>query len=195
MLIIISFFVLNTAFAQWSNKWHSPWNNDHLLYTHGDLMVGNYNGGEIGLSFVLKSKISMQFGFSAVSNQPSSNPANYLKKASQTDISNNPLMVKNTENFHFMLGRVFTLNTKRVVRFVAQGGPGLFTSMENINGQIELDNKKRSLSLMLNTKVEFPLTNSIGISAGPTYIFNKESSFLGCSIGFMYGIIKSRSSY
>lgn len=193
-MILLYCFVLNTAFAQWSNKWQTPWKNDHLLYTHGDLMVGNFNGGDIGVSFVFDNKISMQFGFSAISNQPSSNPANYLKKGKESDLST-PASIRNTENFHFMLGRVFTLNTKRVVRFVAQGGPGLFSSMENSSGQLELDNKKQSVSLMLNTKIEFPLTNSIGISAGPTYIFSKESSFLGCSIGFLYGIIKSKSSY
>lgn len=157
-------------------------------------MVGNYNGGDVGLSFVLNSKISLQFGFSVISNQSSSNPANYLKKASITENENYASPIQSTENFHFMFGRVFTLKTKKLIRIVTQAGPGILSSIDFVNGRYELDTRQRSASLTFNTKIEFPLTNSVGISAGPTYILNKENSFLGCSVGVMYGVIKSKWS-
>ena len=99
-----------------------------------------------------------------------------------------------------MFGRVFPLNSKGMSRFIVNGGPGLSVLMdpsnrlqEEIEGVSTMSDyqKTKVLSLMLNTKVEFPVTDIIGVSAGPTLIANKEKISLGLCVGFMFGFIKS----
>lgn len=194
LLICVSF--INTTKAQWYQDWRTK-KNDHLLYASGDLMVGNNSGGNLGLSFVYKSKFSVEVGYSAGSNQPGSQIP-VLKSANKSNtediINPNEMM----ENFNIMFGRHFNLNSKETVRFILQGGPGILTMMNWTNEQTDNNLNSfskdkllstRDFSFIVSSKFEFPITELFGFSAGPTLILNHEKRYMSINVGFIYGII------
>jgi hypothetical protein len=196
ILISIFTFLLFTTQAQWSGEWLSK-DNKHLLYANGDLMVGNNSGGNVGLCFVYDSKFSVEVGYSAGSNQISSKfPV--LKSGSTSEMENQKTPAEMMENFNIMFGRHFNLNSKETIRFILQGGPGMSSMMNWMNEQqgsstsdfvrYELESTK-DISITINSKFEFPITDLFGFSVGPTLILNHEKSFLSFSVGFMYGVI------
>lgn len=187
-------FIGNIAFAQWSSKSSNSWTNDHLLYAQGEMLVGNSSGGNLGLNFVYNSKYSIQVGFSLTSKQ--SEPISQESiSTDEAGNSINPVISANSmENYYCMIGRYFELNTKKSIRMVVQGGPGLSVIMD----VPDIDNFSfagsdtcNEISLMLNSKVEFPFSDLFCLSIGPTYIVNKQQTFFGAGIGIAYGIVKS----
>jgi len=188
---------MSTASAQWSNEWRNSSRNKHLLYTNGDLMVGNSSGGNLGMSFVYNAKYSLEVGYSATSNQFNT-PLTGLKSASNSNSADVIPPDQLMENFNLMIGRHFNMNSEGTIRFVLQGGPGMSVMMEWVelqagNGLNSIVKsklvKENDFSLMINSKFEFPITSLLGFSAGPSLIVNRDKSFLSFSVGFMYGII------
>lgn len=188
---------MSSAKAQWSHEWLKNPKNKHLLYTNGDLMVGNSSGGNLGMSFVYNAKYSIQVGYSAAADQFKT-PLSGLKSASKSNANEVKNPIQQMENFNVMFGRHFNLNAKETTRFVLQGGPGMSVMMEWLeiqsgSGSNSIINKKleetKDFSLMINSKFEFPITNLLGFSAGPTLIVNHDKSFLAFNVGFMYGIL------
>ena len=197
-LVFLSFclLIITASQAQWSNQWNTK-ENEHLLYANGDLMLGNNSGGNLGLSFVYKSKLSVEVGYSAGSSQIG-NQIPILKSATKSNEENIPATNEMMENFNIMLGRHFNLNSKETVRFVLQGGPGMSKMMNLMNGQPSdnlNDNSKNELtrtkdfSFIVGSKFEFPITDLFGFSAGPTLILNHEKRYMSFNVGFIYGII------
>ena len=200
ILLIICFFIFNSIYAQWSNKFSSRWSKKHFLYASGDVMVGNYNGGDLGINYILNKKYSVKFGFSATNKPSTSQPLDFLKSSENEIPTNFNMPSENLENFHIMLGRVISFNSKEYVRIILQGGPGLSNARVPTNWQWRENNLyqsnynydmkiNREISFILNPKIEFPLTSVIGFSIGPMLIISKEKSFFGAGIGIMYGII------
>ncbi|NOR73944.1 MAG: hypothetical protein GQ525_02170 [Draconibacterium sp.] len=194
------FFILITSNAQWSNKYN--YSKKHYLYTTGDVVIGNYKGGDLGINYIYNNEYSITFGFSATSKESASFPSHFLKSTENEIPANFNIPNENLENFHFMIGRVFNLDSKERVRIILQGGPGISTIKEPIFGDISDGNlynpnnnigfqKKKKLSLIINPKIEFPIAYLVGFSIGPMLIHNDEKTFFGIGIGFMYGIINS----
>jgi len=189
-----------TVSAQWSYKWLNHYKTKHLLYSQGDMMVGCNSGGNLGFNFVYDSKYSVQVGFSATSNEhgPSINGA--LKSATSTNPAELSPNMDMTENYHVMLGRHFDLSPNGKIRFLLQGGPGIAVLMvagqpvnesKNENNIISISEKSRELSVIVNSKFEFPIAKTFGFSAGPTLIANQDRSFVSFGVGFMYGVLST----
>jgi hypothetical protein len=196
IFLSICVFLVNTTQAQWYQEWRTK-KNEHLLYANGDLMVGNNSGGNLGLSFVYKSKFSVEVGYSAGSNQID-NQIPILKSANKSDaeylLNPNEMM----ENFNIMFGRHFNLNSKETIRFILQGGPGISYMMNwgneqpenNLTGYTKNELlSTKDVSFIISSKFEFPITELFGFSAGPTLILNHEKRYLSFGVGFIYGII------
>lgn len=204
IVLTFCFFIISSAFAQWSNKFSTRWSKKHFLYASGDVMVGNYKGGDLGINYIFDNKYSIKFGFSASDKQTTFLPSNYLKSSGYETPPNSTLPKENLENFHLMVGRVITLNSKKDFRIIIQGGPGLSISRVPINWHWR-ENKlfrtnydydiqqKKKLNLIINPKIEFPFASIIGLSFGPMFMIDKEKSFFGAGIGIMYGIIGANS--
>jgi hypothetical protein len=43
--------------------------------------------------------------------------------------------------------------------------------------------------MMINTKIEFPIIDMLGFTAGPTLVMNQKRQNLTFCVGFIYGII------
>lgn len=201
IIITFGFFLIAGAVsAQWSYKWLDHYEVKHLLYTQGDMMVGSNSGGDLGFNFVYNGKYSVQVGFSATSNAFGISVKGALKSATSANPNELAPNMNMTENYHLMLGRHFNLISNGKIRFVLQGGPGMSVSMvagqpEEANGKtsdvINIADKSTDLSVIVNSKFEFPITKTFGFSAGPTLIANHERSFVSFGVGFMYGILST----
>lgn len=195
-LVLLSILALTSVFssAQFSNNWLGT-ENKHLLYSNVDLMVGNSSGGNLGMSFVYNCKYSVEFGYSAISNQFNSIPV--LKSANKTDDTENLIPTELMDNFNVMVGRHFNLNHKKTIRFVIQGGPGVSVIREASNSpttgfknyEPAIVSKTKDFSIIMNSKFEFPIIDLLGFSAGPTLVMNHDKSYLTFCVGIMYGII------
>lgn len=205
-LIILTFFffIFSNVFGQWSNKFSSRWSEKHFLYASGDVMVGNYNGGDLGINYIFDGKYSVKFGFSATNKQSASQPLDFLKSSENEIPPNFNLPSENLENFHIMIGRVISLNSKENFRIILQGGPGLCNARIPTNWQWQDNNLyqanynydiqiKKEISLILNPKIEFPLSSLVGFSFGPMIMISERQSFFGAGIGIMYGIIGAKT--
>lgn len=192
--------MMATANAQWSDKFLQTSSDKHFLFASGDVIAGNYKGGDIGINYIYKNKYSIKLGFSLSEKMVTSTPNNFLKSGETLSSVGLTAPTENLENIHLMLGRVFSFGAKDRLRFTIQGGPGISTVREPLfqaNGSksslsstdYAIDYQKVSYaSFIINPKVEFPLACIFGISVGPMLMLNKERTFFGASIGFMYGI-------
>jgi hypothetical protein len=97
-----------------------------------------------------------------------------------------------------MLGRHINLNATGSIRFVLQGGPGMAMAMEwadmkpegNAPGFVKSRLvKSNDFSIMVNSKFEFPITDLLGFSAGPTLVMSEGNQYITFNIGIMYGVI------
>ena len=202
ILLSVCTLLISTASAQWSSEYRMSSKNKHLLYANGDLMVGSSSGGNLGMSFVYDCRYSVEVGYSATSNQFVM-PVLGLKSAKKASTADLIIPGQMMENFNFMAGRHFNMNTNETIRFVLQGGPGMSVLMEmrdipsGSNSKSFMTTKMiktKDFSLMVNSKFEFLITDLIGFSAGPTLIMNHDKRYLTFSAGVMYGII-SKNQY
>ncbi|MCF6333291.1 MAG: hypothetical protein L3J11_08400 [Draconibacterium sp.] len=204
IVLTFCFFIISSACAQWSNKFSKRWSKKHFLYASGDVMVGNYKGGDLGINYIFNNKYSIKFGFSASNKQTTFLPSDYLKSSGNEVPANSNFPKEDLENFHLLVGRVIALNSKKNFRIIIRGGPGLSITRVPINWQRRKNNlfrsnynfdiqQKKKLNLIINPKIEFPFASIIGLSFGPMFIIDKEESFFGAGIGIMYGIIGANS--
>lgn len=200
ILLTTFFMIMTTTSAQWSDKYLQTSSDKHFLYASGDVVAGNYKGGDIGINYIYKNKYSVKLGFSLSEKLVTSAPNNFLKSGETLSSVGLAAPTENLENIHLMFGRVFSFGAKNRLRLTVQGGPGISSvreplfqasgSKSNLSStDYAIDYQKISYaSFIINPKVEFPLACIFGISAGPMLILNQERTFLGASIGFMYGI-------
>lgn len=199
LLIGCILLIARLSFGQWSYEWLNRFNNKHLLYTLGDVVSnGSINGGNIGFSFVHKSNWCMQAGFAAASDNHPETGSVWLKSAVVNDLQEQGFNAAAFENYYLMLGRQFGLNKNGTIRLTLQGGPDMLlqkalAASQNQGGLASGNNPvpdlAREIGIMLNSKIEFPLTPLLGFSFGPTLIASRDTRMLAFGVGFIYGII------
>ena len=191
IVIIVSLFAL-AGNAQWSYKFLSK--KKHFLYTSGDFIVGNQSSGKLSLNYVYNNKYTVNVGFTATTKDEATLPSEILKSATELTSVNATPAFTNAESLHIMAGRVYKLNHDGTFRLLVQGGPGIYTRRAPLytitSNSYKYDMQAtKALCLVLNPKVEIPLWRTIGVSAGPMAVLNKDEQYIGAGIGIMYGII------
>ncbi len=193
LLLILAISLISiSSQAQWSYRFLSQ--EKHFLYSSGDYIVGSQNGGKLGVNYVYNNKYILNIGYSATTKNEAQLPNEILKSATELIPANPTAAFTNSENIHFMVGRVFNLNKQGTFRFILQGGPGILTSRDPIytvkSNVYEYDmESSKKMCLVLNPKLEIPLFSAIGVSAGPMVVMNNSTRYIGAGIGIMYGIV------
>jgi hypothetical protein len=182
ILFTVLIIVTIPVTAQFANNWLTD-HNKHLLYSNFDLMIGTNAGGNVGMNFVYNSKYSVQVGYSSDSNTPVPFVQGF-KSGTKSQNSTTEIPVEMMENFNIMFGRHFDLSSKGTIRFIVQGGPGLSILHDSF-----VSDKNQEFSMMINTKIEFPIIDMLGFTAGPTLVMNQKRQNLTFCVGFIYGII------
>jgi len=194
ILTILFCITVLSSQAQWSEKNTTP--QKHFLYTSGDYVMGQNNGGNLGLSYIYDEKYSISIGYSATNKVEQSLPMEYLKSAENLTPINDDIPFKNFEDLHILVGRVINLNTSNTLRILLQGGPGISNYREpifNITGDqyFHTTQTTKKLCFILNPKLELPLSCTLGFSVGPMYVVNNEQSYIGVGVGLMYGVLRN----
>ena len=192
ILIILAGLLSFASEAQWSYKFLSK--EKHFIYSSGDYYVGKNNSGKVSVNYVYNNKYILNLGYAASSKQDAQLPNEILKSTQELLPANSATPFSNSENLHLMVGRVIKINREGSMRFLIQGGPGLYTSRSPVyeikSNSYDFDvEPAKSLCLVLNPKFEMPLFSSIGFSAGPMILVNNNESYVGAGIGLMYGIV------
>lgn len=189
--------LVNTALAQWSNDFLNSKSSRFQVYATGNRLIGNSDGNELGICFVMNSKFSINVGFSATKSDFDQSIDDFLKSADIGTTANLVYPDKLTENYHLMLGWLFDLNSKSGIRITAQGGPGIAINKEPGNFRITGKTpvlgydyqQSPGISWLLQTNLELPLNDMLGINAGPRVMVSQNNEFYGLGVGIIYGLL------
>lgn len=195
ILLVIIFASINISNAQ------STQNN--AFYATGELNLGNYYGMDLTLNYVLNEKYSFKLGYTGNLRKPKTLPEDFSTGVTGILIwgLNHPM--DKFENYGASVGRIYKLNENGTIRVNLSLGVGysVITEPENwekINNNLvhlqknySYDNVEHyTVSLIVNPKIEFPITRFFGFTISPMLQINKERTYFGIGIGSMIGLLK-----
>lgn len=174
----------------------------HTYYLTSEVNFGNYLGVDYALNYVYNNTYSVKVGFSGNVREPKSQPKDY-------DGGGNALFSSGTDNpyDHFLtykidVGRIYKLNEKGTIRANISAGVGYTIIKEPGNWQFVGNSNffeenysysyhtHNAISLVVNPKIEFPITKYFGFSASPMLQINKNRTYYGIGVGLMLGKLR-----
>ena len=194
ILLLIIFASVNIANAQFAKN--------NALYATGELNMGNYYGTDLNLNYVLNEKYSFKLGYTGNLRKPKTLPEDFSTGVTGILVwgLNHPM--DNFENYGASVGRIYKLNQSGTIRVNLSLGIGysILTEPENwekINNNFvhlqknySYDNvEHKAVSLIVNPKIEFPITRFFGFTISPMLQINKERTYFGIGIGTMIGLM------
>ncbi len=196
ILIILILFICE-------NEVNAQFGQNHAIYLSSELSLGNYFGIDENLNYVYKEKYSLKVGLSGHFRKPKSQPEDYsgglLSLFSFGMI--NPFDQLLTYQIAF--GRIFLLNKSETIRLNAAIGIGYTTIAEpqnwnRVTGFIAPNygweyKKYQRVSLIINPKIEFPVTRIVGLTVSPMIHVNTKRTYFGIGIGSMLGLLKKKT--
>ena len=198
LLLLVFVLLVNMASAQ-SQK------NKNAFYATGAFNLGNYYGVDINLNYVLKDKYTFKVGYTGNLRVAKSKPEDYLGGLEGVFLllgTKDPF--DQIINYRFDIGRIYKLNESGTIRLNASIGLGYATVREPANWKKRstlasgfLDRNyswkyqdNHSFSLIINPKIEFPITDVWGITISPMVQINKYRTYFGIGVGTMLGFLK-----
>ena len=194
-LLAMSFISFNFANAQFAEN--------NAVYATGELNLGNYVGMDLNLNYVLKEKYSFKVGYSGNFRKPKSQPEDLTTGVTGILVwgLNSPVDV--FENFGASIGRIYKINQNGTIRANLSFGVGytIYTEPENwkkinnntvsVTKNYSYDNvEHKAVSLIVNPKIEFPITRYFGFSISPMLQINKDRTYFGIGLGSMIGLLR-----
>jgi hypothetical protein len=198
LITIFILFATQVASGQYSYRFLKQRN--HSLYASGNILVGHYKGGDLGINFIYNNNFTFKIGYTAINKIPVTPPSEFLKSATNEIQTDNTNSFENSGNIHLLIGKVFFQNSRKKIKAVIQIGPGLLNSRVTSNwrwdkNDINISNYeydthiKKHIGFIFNPKLEFPIVPAMGMSLSPMYVYSKENTFWGIGIGLIYGVI------
>ncbi len=195
LIITIIFFSFNFANAQYAGN--------NAIYATGELNFGNYFGTDLNLNYILKGKYSFKVGYTGNFRKAKSQPKDFSSGITGILIFGLNSPADLFENFGAAIGRIYKINQKGTIRANISLGAGytIYTEPENwekINNKIisikknySYDNMKhKTLSLIVNPKIEFPVSRYFGFTISPMLQINKNRAYYGIGLGSMIGLLR-----
>lgn len=191
LLFTISGFSLSAQFSQ-----------SNAVYLSTEANVGNYFGIDINLNYVIRENFSIRAGYMGNIRKPKSQPADY----SSGFIGVFALGLANPwdalETFQLSAGKVLILNSKRTIRSNLSIGLGYSIVREATNWRKLEDHyldenyhwdyqRSHVVSLVINPKFEFPVSQVYGLTVSPMVVINSKSTYFGIGLGQMLGLLRS----
>jgi len=194
LLVALSFISFNFANAQFIKK--------NAIYITSELNLGNYCGIDFNLNYVFKEKYSFKLGYTGNLRKPKSQPEDFNSGIVGILIFQLNKPVDQFENFGASIGRIYKINRSGTIRVNFSFGVGytIYTEPENwkkINNNMYLtenysyDNiEHKTVSLIINPKIEFPITRYFGFTISPMLQINKDRTYFGIGLGSMIGLLR-----
>ena len=173
-LIIFLILVSNTVIAQSISK--------NALYLSQELNFGNYLGFNLGLNYDLNLRI------------PRSRPKDYSPDLFNSLIQGVKFPYEQMQTWQLTVGNIYNLRNDGSIRLKLSFGVGYTTFSEpkewqesqddHTGGNYTWENKNRyTTSLIINPKLEIPMTSNYGVSISPVLHLNREIFYYGISLG------------
>ncbi|MBQ0768872.1 MAG: hypothetical protein KBT58_06240 [Bizionia sp.] len=196
LLFIVSVFI-PSAKAQWSDN--------NALYLSLDYNLGNYIGIDTNINYIYNETYSFKIGYTGNLRTPKREPNDFSSGLPGLFTIGLIGPFDTMENYHIGAGRVIKLNAKGSIRANLSFGIGLTTIKEATNWQkysgYTLDknysyqyHRYQTISLIINPKIEFPLTRIYGLSVSPMVQINKDRTYFGIGIGQLLGVLRKRGT-
>ena len=195
ILFIMSLIPFNVAKAQVAKS--------NTIYATGELNLGNYVGADLNLNYVLNEKYSFKLGYTGNFRKPKSQPNDFSSGVTGLLIFRLNSPVDKIETIGASVGRIYKLNQRGTIRLNFSLGVGytLITEPENwtkINNNVvsltknyAYDNvEHKAVSLLINPKIEFPITRYFGFTISPLLQINKDRTYVGIGFGSMIGFLR-----
>ncbi len=194
--ILIFSISINIANAQFDEN--------NAIYSTGELNLGNYIGVDIGLNYVYKEKYSFKVGYTGNIRKPKSQPEDYTDGLFRLFSFGLADPNDQFKNYQIGLGKIYKLNKRGTIRVNLTLGLGYTTIREPENWQMinnvfivfidenyTWDYKEyNTVSLIINPKIEFPVTRFYGLTISPMLQINKDRTYFGIGIGQMIGLLR-----
>ena len=198
-LLIIA--VLNLQFVNAQND------NENTYYLTSEINLGNYVGVDFNFNYVFNNKYSLKLGFSGNIREPKSQPEDFSGGLNSIFSLGTDQPYDHFLTYRFDAGRIYNLNDKGTIRAHLAAGIGytiikepenwepaptdaVITLAENYTYNYRSYN---TVSLIINPKIEFPISNFFGLTVSPTLQINKDRTFIGVGIGTMLGKLKAKN--
>ena len=154
---------------------------------------------------MLKEKYTFKIGYTGNIRIPKSQPQDYSGGLTGLFVlfgTQDPF--DQIKNYRFDIGRIYKLNQDGTIRLNAAVGLGYATVREPVNWKKRstlasgfLDRNysweykdNHSLGLIINPKIEFPITGVWGVTISPMVQINKYRTYFGIGVGTMLGVLK-----
>ncbi|WP_159023555.1 hypothetical protein [Formosa sp. L2A11] len=192
VLSCISFYTLNAQFSE-----------HHAIYFSGEINLGNYVGIDYNLNYVYKETYAFKLGYTGNIRTPKSQPKDYgsgLQGLFSFGFEN---PYDQIENIQIGVGKIYKLNTNGTIRLNLSAGLGYTIIREPENWQRINDaylsenytwnyRKHNTVSLVINPKIEFPVSRFYGLTVSPMLLINKDSTYFGIGLGQMLGLLRPK---
>ena len=181
----------------------AQFDENNAIYSTTELSMGNYIGIDLNMNYVYKETYSVKIGYSGNLRKSKSQPKDYESGISElfTFGLSNPHDIM--ENYQIGLGKIYLLNKSGTIRANLTVGLGYTVIREPENWQRNDDRylaenynwnygKYNTISLIINPKIEFPITRFYGFTVSPMVQINKDRIYVGIGIGNMTGLLRKR---
>ncbi len=193
--IVLLLLLFNTIITS------AQFTENNAIYSTTALNFGNYFGTDISFNYIYKTKYAFKFGYTGNIRKSKSLPEDYhtgLFNGLSFGISN---PYDQFENYHISFGKVYKLNTRETLRVHISIGLGYsiikepenwvkFDSSFLVQNYVWTYNDYKTLSLVLNPKIELPFSKVYGFILSPMLQINKDRIYLGISVGHMFGLLR-----
>ena len=190
LLLVLCFTSIHLNAQQLRNK----------FYTSTEITIGNYKGFDMNFNFINKRDQSIKMGYACVFRKSSNTPENFSNGLSgllSFGLSN-PL--QRMETFHVSVGKIVPGKHLDSPRWNLTAGLGYTVISTPTNWQASSNgilanytydfSKKRTISLLINPKMEFPLFGIYGFTLSPLLQVSPKSFYIGIGFGSMFGRIR-----
>ena len=198
------FFILIAIFLTGTNTSQAQSEFKHALYLGSNLGVGNYFGVDFNLNYAYQEKYALKLGLTGHIRKAKSQPYDYSAGFFNALLLGLGHPVDQLSSIQLAAGRIYRLNKKGTIRANLSLGLGYTTIrepgnwrrndnsflMENYSWDYE---KYHTLSLIINPKIEFPISIAYGFSVSPMIQLNKDRIYMGIGIGNIIGMLRKRN--
>ncbi len=177
---------------------------DGNFYLSTEFNRGNYIGINFDLNYIFKNNYSLKLGFSGNIREPESQPEDFSSGLTGLLSFGTDFPLDHLLTYRIDVGKIYNLNKKGTIRANLSVGLGYTIIKEPGNWQ-KIDsesviiltenytysyNSYDTVSLIINPKIEFPISKFFGFSVSPMLQVNKDRTYYGIGIGSLIGNLK-----
>jgi hypothetical protein len=178
----------------------------NAIYLTTELNAGNYFGGDISLNYIYKEKYSFKIGYTGIIRKPKSLPADYEAGAIGLLFAGFTDPLDYFDSYQIGIGRIYRVDDDERIRLNLSVGLGYTvlkepenwvkrTQDEFLKENYTWDyNETKTLSLIINPKIEFSFIRVYGLTLSPMLQINTNRTYYGVGIGQMIGLLRKRRS-